>query len=111
MGGIWVGDVWKAIAEIRNFKNLDICVCTIDHGVSIIKVRENSNLPKSLNVNFKKLDPTYIIPARNHAPLPRFHPRGLSAFEPNENLRRPYVAATPPNPKGVACGFGLCWIK
>jgi len=64
MSGIWVGNVWKAIAEIRNFENLDVCVCTIDHGVSVIKVRENSNPPKHLDLNFKRLN--YKFYYKNH---------------------------------------------
>ena len=54
--GLWVGDVWKAITEFRNSQVLDICVCTIDHGVSIIKVRENSNPLKTLDLDIKKLN-------------------------------------------------------
>ena len=54
----------EGIVEIRNFKNLDICVCTINHGVSVIKLRGNSNLPKSLNSTFKKLD--YKFYYKNH---------------------------------------------
>ena len=64
MTGIWVGDVWKAIAEIINFENLHVCVCTIDHGVSVIKVRENSNPPKLLDLNFKRLN--YKFYYKNH---------------------------------------------
>jgi len=54
--GLWVGDVWKAISEFRNSQDLDICVCAIDHGVSVIKIRENSNPYKSLDFNLKKLN-------------------------------------------------------
>ena len=53
--GIWVGDVWKTIVEFRTFKDLDICVCTIDHGVSVIKKRNNSNLLKLDTKDFKNL--------------------------------------------------------
>lgn len=48
--GTWVGDVWKAIVEFRTLEELDICVCTIDHGVSVIKKRNNTN---KLNLNMK----------------------------------------------------------
>ena len=40
---IWTGDVWKSIVEMRTLKNLDTSVCKIDHGIAIIKKRENSN--------------------------------------------------------------------
>ncbi len=53
--GTWVGDVWKAIVEFRTSKNLDICVCTIDHGVSVIKKRINRNLLELDVKNFKDL--------------------------------------------------------
>ena len=53
--GTWVGDVWKAIVEFRTFKDLDICVCTIDHGVSVIKKRINSNLLELDVKSFKDL--------------------------------------------------------
>jgi len=59
--GTWVGDVWKAIVEYRTFENLDICVCTIDHGVSIIKVRQNENLIKLDVSNFKDLNYKYYF--------------------------------------------------
>ena len=54
--GIWLGDVWKAISEFRNSQDLDICVCAIDHGVSVIKIRENSNPYKLLDLDLKKLN-------------------------------------------------------
>ena len=53
--GIWVGDVWKAIIEFRMFEDLDICVCTIDHGVSLIKKRKNSDYLNLNLKNFKEL--------------------------------------------------------
>ena len=57
--GTWVGDVWKAIIEFRSSKNIDICVCTIDHGVTIIKKRPNSNLLNLKILNFKELNFKY----------------------------------------------------
>jgi hypothetical protein len=54
--GTWLGDVWKVIVEFRTYVYLDICVCTIDHGVSVIKVNKNSNLLKVENLNFKNLN-------------------------------------------------------
>ena len=54
--GIWVGDVWKAIVEFRTLKDLDVCVCTIDHGVSVIKKRSNNNLLNLNKSNYKNLN-------------------------------------------------------
>ena len=54
--GIWVGDVWKAIVEFRTLKDLDVCVCTIDHGVSVIKTRSNNNLLNLKKLNYKNLN-------------------------------------------------------
>jgi len=54
--GIWSGDVWKAIVEFRSSKDLDVCVCTIDRGVSIIKVRSNNNLLTLKESNYKDLN-------------------------------------------------------
>ena len=53
--GIWSGDVWKSIVEFRTLKGLDTCVCTIDRGVTIIKVRQNNNLLDLKEKNFEKL--------------------------------------------------------
>ena len=54
--GIWSGDVWKAIVEFRTLKDLDVCVCTIDRGVSVIKLRSNTDLLKLKNSNYKSLN-------------------------------------------------------
>jgi len=59
--GTWVGDVWKAIVELRTFKDLDICVCTIDHGVSVIKKRHNSNRLNLSIKNYKKLKYKFYV--------------------------------------------------
>ena len=59
--GVWVGDVWKAIVEFRTLKDLDTCVCDIDHGVSIIKKRTNENLLDLNILNYKKLDYRYYF--------------------------------------------------
>ena len=37
------------------FEDLDICVCTIDHGVSLIKKRKNSDYLNLNLKNFKEL--------------------------------------------------------
>ena len=57
--GTWVGDVWKAIVEFRETKDLDICVCTIDHGVSVIKKRPNNDLLNLKISNYKDLSFKY----------------------------------------------------
>ena len=51
----WNGDVWKVIVEYRMKEEFDTCTCFIDHGVGIIKIRENSNLLKNNINNIKKL--------------------------------------------------------
>ena len=33
----WNGDVWKAIVDLRQHKDLNIFTCEIDQGVGIIK--------------------------------------------------------------------------
>ena len=53
--GVWSGDVWKSIVEFRTLKDLDTCVCTIDRGVTVIKVRQNNNLLDLKEKNFEKL--------------------------------------------------------
>jgi hypothetical protein len=47
----WNGDVWKAIVEVRTWGEVDVKTVLIDHGVSIIKKRKNTNL---LKLNYKK---------------------------------------------------------
>ena len=65
--GIWVGDVWKAIVEFRTKKDLDTCVCTIDHGVTVIKKRPNNNLLNLKISNYKKLSFKYFY--KNYSKL------------------------------------------
>ena len=46
----WNGDVWKAIVECRNSKDIDVYTCYADHGIGVIFKRPNRNLldyPKS----------------------------------------------------------------
>jgi len=52
---LWTGDVWKAIVEVRTYKDVDTCVCFIDMGLGIIIKRNNSNPIEFKNKNFKKL--------------------------------------------------------
>ena len=41
---IWNGDVWKAIVECRNIKDIDVYTCNADHGIGVIFKRPNNNL-------------------------------------------------------------------
>jgi hypothetical protein len=47
-GGAWNGDVWKAFVEMRTHAQIDSAVCLIDHGVGIVKKRQNRS-PLSLH--------------------------------------------------------------
>ena len=51
---IWNGDVWKAIVDLRQNIDLDIYTCEMDHGIGIIKLRNNSSILK-LNKPINKL--------------------------------------------------------
>ena len=51
----WNGDVWKAIVEVRTWSNCETITCLIDQGISIIQKKNNSNLLKINETNFKKL--------------------------------------------------------
>ena len=42
----WNGDVWKAIVDLRQNKNLDIYTCEMDEGIGIIKKNKNSEILK-----------------------------------------------------------------
>ena len=44
----WNGDVWKAIVDLRQDKNLEIFTCSIDQGIGIIKKKKNTSI---LNLN------------------------------------------------------------
>ena len=39
----WNGDVWKAIVECRNSKDIDVYTCYADHGIGVILKRPNRN--------------------------------------------------------------------
>ena len=51
----WNGDVWKAIVESRTYEDVDTYTCVADHGLGIIFKRNNKNLLKLNNINFKNL--------------------------------------------------------
>ena len=42
----WNGDVWKAIVDLRQDKNLDIFTCEVDQGIGLIKKKTNSSILK-----------------------------------------------------------------
>jgi len=52
---VWTGDVWRAIVEMRTFKNIDTCVCFADMGIGIIIKRYNKKILQLTNTNFRKL--------------------------------------------------------
>ena len=53
--GHWNGDVWKAIVQSRTYEYADTYTCKADHGLGIIFKRNNKNLLKLNNINFKNL--------------------------------------------------------
>jgi len=52
---LWNGDVWKAIVEVRTWKNIDCITVKIDQGVSILKKNNNTDILNLEIKNFKKL--------------------------------------------------------
>ena len=51
----WNGDVWKAIVECRNNKDIDVYTCYADHGIGIIFKRSNRNLLDYPRKDYSKL--------------------------------------------------------
>jgi len=43
---VWNGDVWKAIVELRQRKDLEIFTCEMDQGIGVIKKEKNSSILK-----------------------------------------------------------------
>ena len=41
---VWNGDVWKAIVDLRQDKNLEIFTCEMDQGVGVIRKNNNSSV-------------------------------------------------------------------
>jgi hypothetical protein len=81
--GIWSGDVWKSIVEFRTLKNLDICVCTIDRGVTVIKIRPNNNLLSLEEKNFKSLSFKFYL--KNYSQI-----MNIKNFEESINFAKEY---------------------
>ena len=55
MYGHWNGDVWKAIVHSRTYAYADTYTLKADHGLGIIFKRQNKNLLKIKEENFKNL--------------------------------------------------------
>ena len=51
----WNGDVWKAIVEFRNNKDVDVYTCNADYGIGVIFKRPNNNLLNQTIHDFKNL--------------------------------------------------------
>ena len=51
---LWNGDVWKAIVDLRQDKNIDIYTCEMDQGIGVIQKKENTKILK-IDKNIKKL--------------------------------------------------------
>ena len=51
----WNGDVWKAIVEVRTWKDVDTYTVLSDQGLGIIKNKDNKDPLLLKNVSFKKL--------------------------------------------------------
>ena len=55
MSYTWNGDVWKSIVEFRTKENVDVYTMIADEGLGVIFKRQNQNLLKLNNMNFKNL--------------------------------------------------------
>ena len=51
----WNGDVWKAIVEFRNNKDVDVYTCNADYGIGVIFKRSNNNLLNQTISDYKNL--------------------------------------------------------
>ena len=49
----WNGDVWKAIVEFRNNKDVDVYTCNADYGIGVIFNRPNNNLLNQTICDYK----------------------------------------------------------
>ena len=50
----WNGDVWKAIVDLRQEKNINIYTCEMDQGIGVIQKKENTKILK-IDKNINKL--------------------------------------------------------
>lgn len=46
----WCGDVWKVAVELFNSKNIDFKIINIDHGIGVLKLKENFHYQKMDNL-------------------------------------------------------------
>ena len=51
----WNGDVWKAVVEVRTWKDFETFTILADQGLGIIKRKNNSDLLNMQNTSFKNL--------------------------------------------------------
>ena len=42
----WNGDVWKAIVDLRQIKDIEIYTCEMDEGIGVIQNKKNSDILK-----------------------------------------------------------------
>ncbi len=47
----WTGDVWKVAVELNNSKNVEFKIINIDHGIGVLKLKENFQYQKIDNLN------------------------------------------------------------
>ena len=52
---VWNGDVWKAIVEVRTWKNVNTYTVLADQGLGVIKKEKNSSILNIGDLSFKKL--------------------------------------------------------
>lgn len=63
-GGVWTGDVWKAIAELR-VKRIDLDIKVIDTDLGCGLIKRGTNIPHITNQNYL----TYTYYSMNRANL------------------------------------------
>lgn len=56
----WNGDVWKAIVEVRTWKDVETFTILADQGLGVITKKKNSDLLIMKNKNFKKIKFEYL---------------------------------------------------
>ncbi len=53
----WTGDVWKVAVELANSKNVEFRIINIDHGIGVLKLKENfyyQKIDNLVNENFNE---------------------------------------------------------
>ncbi len=74
----WNGDVWKAIAEVKQDPDVDLRVVTVDHGVGLLLPRPNSDRKDFGVTRFGDLDYHFYLEHYRDFGLIDFH--GISDF-------------------------------